>query len=186
MPRDYDKDRPKKSWREIDKGKDSSSHRKQDRPAMNPFKQARADSASKVYKSKLDNFFDGDGKAPAHVKEKLSTLADSSPEGKKRLAAIKVIKDAKTSSAKDKAVAEFLKEWELPPDHEVLVEVLSCSDEEYVEVALEKIEMLLDASRPPKRTTILEQRLKRLVTLAEEESIQEKAQALIKKLRLFS
>ena len=69
MPRNYDDDRPKRSWREIDKNKDRSQHRKEDRAPMSSFKQARADSASKVYKSKLDNFFDGDGKAPEHVRE---------------------------------------------------------------------------------------------------------------------
>ena len=58
MPRDYDSDKPKRSWRDIDRNKDKSAHRKEDRPPMNPFKQARADSASKVYKSKLDSFFD--------------------------------------------------------------------------------------------------------------------------------
>lgn len=186
MPRDYDSDRPKKSWRDIDKNKDRSSHRKEERSKMNPFKQARADSASKVYKSKLDDFFDGDGKAPAHVKEKLAALSDTSPDGKKRKAAAKKISDAATSSAKTRAVAEYLKQWDLPPDHDVLVEVLSCSDEEYVELALERIEELLDANRPPKRTAVMEQRLKRLVTLAEEESVQQMAQALVKKLRLFS
>jgi len=186
MPRDYDSDRPKKSWREIDKGKDRSAHRKEERPAMSPFKQARADSASKVYKSKLDSFFDGDGKAPAGIRDKLEALSDASPEGARRKEAVKRIKDAGTSSARDGAVAEFLREWELPPDHEVLVEVLSCSNEEYVATAIGKIEELLDANRPPRRTPLMEQRLKRIVSMSEEEQVRDHAAAVLKKLRLFS
>ena len=153
---------------------------------MNPFKQARADGASKVYKSRLDGFFDGEGKAPAHVKEKLEALKDTSPQGKKRMAALAKIKEATLSSSKNDAVAAYLKEWALPSDYDVLIEVLSCSDEEYVEMALEKIGELLSANRPPKRTTLLEQRLKRISTLAEEPSVADMAKALIKQLRLFS
>ena len=186
MPRDYDSDRPKRSWREIDRGKDRSAHRKEDRPKMNPFKQARADGASKVYKSRLDGFFDGDGKAPAHVKEKLDALKDTSPQGKKRMAAIKKIKEASLSSSRDDAVAAYLEEWALPADYDMLIEVLSCSDEEYVEMALEKIGELLRANRPPKRTTLLDQRLKRVATLAEEPTVVDMAKDLVKQLRLFS
>ena len=73
MGRDRD-DRRERDWREIDRRKDRSKHRQPDRPQVPKHKQARAESASKVYKSQLDAFFDGDGKAPAHVKDKLATL----------------------------------------------------------------------------------------------------------------
>ena len=185
MPRDRD-DRRDRDWREIDRRKDQSKHRQPDRPQMPKHKQARAESASKVYKSQLDAFFDGDGKAPSHVKDKLATLDDTSPEGKKRVAALKKIKDAGTSSAVDKALGAYLKNWELPPDHDVLAQVLTSSDEEYIGQALDIIADLLSKNRPPRRKTILEQRLRRVINLGDDPDQADKAQAILKQLRLFS
>jgi len=185
MPRDRD-DRRERDWREIDRRKDQSKHRQPDRPQVPKHKQARAESASKVYKSQLDAFFDGDGKAPAHVKDKLEALDDTSPEGKKRIAALKKIKDAKTSSAVDRAVDAYLAKWELPPDHDVLAQVLTCSDEEHVGRALETIADLLSKNRPPRRKTILEQRLRRVISLGDDPDLADEAEAIIKQLRLFS
>ena len=185
MPRDYDSDKPKRSWRDIDRNKDKSAHRKEDRPPMNPFKQARADSASKVYKSKLDSFFEGDAKAPAPVREKLAKITDTSEEGKARNKAIKAIKDAATSSALDKAFAAFLKDWEMPPDYDVLSQALNCGDEEYVGAALDMLEEMFKEKRVPRQAQLLEQRLRKVKTLAEEPDLQDKASKLMKDLRLF-
>jgi hypothetical protein len=185
MGRDRD-DRRERDWREIDRRKDRSKHRQPDRPQIPKHKQARAESASKVYKGQLDAFFDGDGKAPAHVKDKLATLDDTSPEGKKRVAALKAIKDAGTSSAVDKAVEAYLEKWELPPDHDVLAQVLLCSEEERVGQALDIIAELLSKNRPPRRKAILEQRLRRVINLGDDPDLADKAQAIVKQLRLFS
>ena len=185
MPRDYNDDRPKKSWRELDRNKDRSAHRTADKPAMNPKRQARSEAASKAYKSKLDAFFEGDGKAPAALKDKLTTLQDTSEEGKARLAALKHIKDATTSSALDKAFGAFLKKWELPEDYDVLSQALNCGDEAYVENALDLLERMFAGKRVPKHVQLLEQRLRRVRTLAEEPALQDKAAALLKTLRLF-
>ncbi len=183
MPRDYDK--PKRSWREIDRKKDSSSHRPGEKPKNN-FNQARSDAASKTYKSKLDSFFDGEGKAPDHIAEQLSKMAPTSEEGKARAKATKTIKDAGTSSAADKAVAAYLKKWELPPDYDVLAQVLTCADEDYVSDALRILTQMLDSKRIPQRIQILEQRLRRVKTLAEDPDLQDEVDKVLKKLRLFS
>ncbi|MBW2278449.1 MAG: hypothetical protein JRF63_13230 [Deltaproteobacteria bacterium] len=185
MGRDQE-DRRERDWREIDRRKDQSKHRQADRPRVPEHQQARAESASKVYKSKLDAFFDGSGKAPAHIKDKLQALDDTSPEGKQRITALKKIKDAGTSLAVEKAVGVYLKSWALPPDHDVLAQVLTCSDEEYVGQALEIIDELLSKNRPPRRKTILEQRLRRVISLSDDPDLADKAQAIIKQLRLFS
>ncbi len=184
MPRDYDK--PKRSWRDIDKMKDGSQHRQPDRKPMAPFKQARAESASKVYKSKLDAFFDGDGKAPAHVKEKFAAIEDTSPEGKKRAAGLKAIKEAGTSGAADRAVEAYLEKWELPPDFDALTGVLMCADESYVGQAMDLLEEMFAEKRVPKRTQLLEQRLRRVKTLIDDDDLEEKATSLIRTLRLFN
>jgi len=181
MPRNYDNDRPEKTWREKDRAKDRSSHRKADGPSMSKYKQARADAASRVYKSKLNSFFDGDGKAPDHIKDKLASL--ESAGGKKRAASIKKIKEAATSSAKTGAIAEFLKSWQMPPDYDFLTEVLACSDDDYIAEAAKIIEKLFLDGRSPTRGKLLEQRLRRIVTLGEDPKLQETAKTLIKKLR---
>ncbi|MBN2803639.1 MAG: hypothetical protein JXR91_11130 [Deltaproteobacteria bacterium] len=183
MPSNYDK--PERSWRDIDKRKDQSPHRPGERKGGNPFAKARADSASGVYKSQLDSFFNGESKAPKHLQEKFDALTDSKEGKEKKEAAAKII-DAKSSSAKNKAVRDYLKIWELPPDYTVLTEVLVCSDDELVEMALNEIDKMFDLNRIPKRKTILEQRLKSLVTLSDDEDIIETAEKLIKKIRIFS
>lgn len=182
MANDFEK--PKRSWREIDQRKDQSAHRKNNQSGGNPFKQSRAQNASKLYKSQLDSFFDGDGKAPAGLKEKFAAL-DDSPEGKERKAAAKKILDAKSSLAKTRATKEYLKKWELPPDYTVLCEVLACSDDELQEQALDEIEKMFDANRAPKRASILEQRLKSIISLGDDEDVLEKTELLLKRLRLF-
>ena len=184
MPKHYD--RPKRSWREIDKMKDGSAHRQPDKKPLPAHKKARAESASKVYKSKLDAFFDGEGKAPEHVKEKMAAVETTSKGGKERAAALKAIKDAGTSGAADRAVEAYLEKWELPPDFEILNQVLQCSDESYVEQAMDMLEAMFRDKRVPKRTQVLEQRLRRVKTLIDDEDLEEKATALIRTLRLFS
>jgi hypothetical protein len=184
MPKNYD--RPKRSWREIDKMRDGSQHRQPDRKSMPAHKQARADSASKVYKAKLDAFFDGEGGPIEHVKSQLEALDGPSEGGARRAAALKAIKDAGTSSAADAAVAAFLEEWKLPPDYDVLTQVLTCEDEEHVELALDMIGEMLGAKRVPRRTQVLEQRLRRVKTLCDDPDLGDKAAALLRELRLFS
>lgn len=185
MPRHYDDDRPKRSWREIDKNKDRSQHRKEDQGPKNPLKQARSDSASKVYKAKLDSFFDGDGKAPDHVREKLAGITETSEDGKTRAKALKNIKDAATSSALDKAFGAFLKKWEMPPDYDILSQALNCGDEEHIRVALDMLEQMFKEKRVPRHVQLLEQRLRKVKTLADDSDLQDKAAVLMKELRLF-
>jgi hypothetical protein len=185
MPKRYDDEKSRRSWREIDRAKDGSAHRAPDKPQMNPFKQSRADAASKVYKSKLDAFFEGDAAAPGHVKEKLSKIQDTSAEGKARAKALKAIKDAKTSTALDKAFAAYLKKWDLPPDFDILSQALNCGDETYVEQSLDMLEQMFKENRVPKHIQLLEQRLRRVKSLAEDPDLQDKAAALMKTLRLF-
>ena len=185
MARDRD-DRRERDWRAIDRNKDRSRHRQEDRPAgRDPRRAARAASASQVYRSKLDSFFDGDGAAPPHVKEKLAAL-DASPQGKKRKAALEAIQNAATSTAVARATSAFLAGYELPPDHDVLVQVLTSGDEEHQRAALDAVGELLENGRPPRRTAVLEQRLKRIIDLGEEPDVIERAEAVLGRLRAFS
>ncbi len=184
MPRGDDDEKPKRSWRDVDRNKDRSKHRQEDRPPIRDARrQARADSASKVYRSKLDAFFDGDGKAPAQVKGKLAALDETSAEGRERQAALDEIKAAGTSMATAKAARRYLERWKLPPDHDVLVQVVGSAEEEHQQLALEQIAELLARGRVPRRTAVLEQRLRRIIDLGEEPDITALAEAVLKQLR---
>jgi hypothetical protein len=184
MAQGDDTERPKRSWRDVDRNKDRSAHRKEDRPPIRDAKrQARADSASKVYRSKLDAFFDGDGAAPAQIKGKLAGLDESSAEGKERQAVLDEIKAATTSMATAKAVRRYLERWKLPPDHDVLVQAVGSAEEEHQRLALEQIAELLGRGRVPRRTAVLEQRLKRVIDLGEEPDITALAEAVLAQLR---
>ncbi|MDD5308775.1 MAG: hypothetical protein PHU25_15785 [Deltaproteobacteria bacterium] len=185
MPRDTDSDRPKKSWRDIDKQKDRSLHRKEDKPAFNPKSQQRADSASKVYKAKLDGFFEG-GKAPDHVRAQLKELEDASPEGKERVASLAAIKSATAAADVEKAVAAYVARWELPPDYEILGQALLVSDEGLLGGAMDAIGVELAARHAPRRTQVLETRLRRIITLGDDPSLKKKAEELLKALRLYA
>ncbi|MFO8074312.1 MAG: hypothetical protein R6V85_20815 [Polyangia bacterium] len=180
-----DDDRRERDWREIDRRKDRSRHRQPDRRSMDPRRRARSESASKVYRSQLDSFFDGDGRAPAHVGDKLAELDDVSPEGKRRKAALDAIREAKTSFAAAKAVNSFLKKWELPPDHDVLAAVLASADEDHQRAALDQVSELLQRGRPPKRKAVLEQRLRRIADLGDEPDLIDDAKELLRRLRDF-
>lgn len=186
MPREFDEDKPKRSWRDIDRNKDRSKHRQPDRPAVSPKNKVRADSASKVYKSQLDAFFEGKAKAPEHVKEKLIAIAETTPESKERLEGLRAIKEAVTSSAADAAVAAYLLAWELPPDFDVISQVLVCANEDHVRLALETLGALLADKRVPRHTQLLEQRLRRVKTLSDDPELAKTADDLIKKIRLFT
>lgn len=181
-----DEDKPKRSWRDIDKQKDRSKHRREDRPIMDQKKQVRAKSASQVYKSKLDAFFEGQGKAPEHVKEKLEAVKKNEPQADTRASALKAIKEANSSVAADKAVAAYLAAWEIPPDFEILCQVLTCSEERYVSIALDELGKMLADRHIPRRAALLEQRLRRVKILCDDPEIQNKAEALMRQVRLYS
>ncbi|HUT76815.1 MAG TPA: hypothetical protein VM285_03970 [Polyangia bacterium] len=184
MPQGDNDDKSKRSWRDVDRNKDRSKHRQEDRPPIRDAnRQARADSASKVYRSKLDTFFHGEGAAPAQVKGKLAALDESSAEGRERTMALGEIKAASTSIATAKATRRYLERWKLPPDHEVLVQVIGSGEEEHQRLALEQIADLLGRGRVPRRTAVLEQRLRRIVDLGEEPAITALAEAVLQKLR---
>jgi membrane protein involved in colicin uptake len=187
MPRyNDDDDRPRRTWREIDKQKDRSKHRQEDRPIADKKKQVRAKSASQVYRSKLDAFFEGEGKAPEHVKEKIEAVKKSDQKGDSRAAALKAIKEANSSAAADKAVAAYLTEWEIPPDYDILCQVLTCSEEKYVGMAMDQLSKMLAERHIPRRAALLEQRLRRVKTLSEDRDLQDKAEVLIRQIRLYS
>ena len=174
---DRDEDRPKPSWRDIDRRRDQSRHLsgealKRESP--------RAQRAASGYKATLDNFFEG-GKAPAHVRPQLEKL-DSGRSTSDLPLLTRAVRQAIGPREVEAAVNELLEHSrELPDDVDLLVQVLLHPDEEIVRDALARLDDLI-ARRMPKRKDLLLERLRRLETLAEEPQTIASAKALARRL----
>ena len=85
-----------------------------------------------------------------------------------------------------KAANEFLKAGHaFPNEHDLYLQLLEHTDEMQVRAAIEGIARLL-VSEPPKRTTVLESRLRRIEQLAEENETRRDAESLRRKVREYS
>src|SRR5687768_707422 len=104
MPRDDGGDRPKKSWSEIDKMRDKSSHRRDERPGGSQ-KRLESSQAYRSYKSQLDKIFDGGG-LPDALKSKLEETGVGA-EAKVRKEKAAAIKEATAPKAIREAVAAY-------------------------------------------------------------------------------
>ncbi len=175
MPRDSDDERPKKSWREIDKGRDrggrgrTSSDRERER-----FEKT---SAYSRYKASLEKVFSG-GELPEAMRDRID------PEGKKksRDAALRKIREAEGPKAFAEAVDELIAAHDLPDDPYLLDRVLDHPKAEVQLVALDRLEAIHDEGKLPKPPPSLRQRLQSLELTADDPVVQERAAALAKKL----
>ena len=131
-------DKPKrtKSWREIDKGRDKSGPRKTNDRERENFEKT---TGYTKYKTNLDRLFSGGVALPEHLRERLDPKGEedaASIEARKKLFAIE---DTKLFNA---AAIEFLKTNELPDDPRILDRLLSHPDEDILEKALGRLELL--------------------------------------------
>ncbi len=130
-------EKPKKSWREIDKGRDRSGPRKQsDREA----ERFQTSTKYTTYKTNLDRLFSGGGaQLPEHLREKLKpgdTGEAERDEARKKLYAIEETKAFQAAST------EYLKKHELPDDARLLDRLLGHPDDDVVEKALARLEAM--------------------------------------------
>ena len=127
-------EKPKKSWREIDKGRDRGGPRKQsDREAE------RFQNSTKytTYKTNLDRLFSGGGALlPEHLRETLEPGEAERDEERKKLYAIEETK------AFHGAASEYLKKHPIPDDARLLDRLLGHPDDDVVESALSRLEAL--------------------------------------------
>jgi hypothetical protein len=180
MGRD-DGDRPRRSWRDIDRKKDSSSHIDQSDPYRKKGRRGgRAEGGGAGYKSALDRFFDG-GELPDRY-QKLTSAKDKLASGPKspRQTALKKLRDAVGRSDVVAAVEELIKlDGELPRDADALLAALLHPDEDRQREAMTLLRELAQ-DRPLKRKDMLRQRLRQVADLAEESETAELAQQLIR------
>ncbi len=177
MPRrDDDGDKPRKTWREIDKGRDKSSHTRtssdRDRERF------EKTSAYTRYKANLEKVFSG-GELSDAMRDRL----DPKGEGKARDAALRKVREAETVAEFAAAVDAMLEKFPLPDDPYLLDRLLDHPKPGPVQLALDQLSQLFEAGKLVKPPASLKQRLASLELTSDDPDVQGKAQALAKKLR---
>jgi hypothetical protein len=179
--RNDDGDRPKRSWREIDKGRDrgfsrsrSKEAREQERVERSPFYEQ--------YKAKVARMFEG-GEMPDILREKL----DPTGALKARDDLLRKIKKVSTEDRKAWAelVTQFVDKHELPEDAYLLVDFLDHPKDRVVEKSLDQLDKMIDsgalsATKGPKS---IDQRLLSLELTGTDPDVQAKAKTLRARLR---
>jgi hypothetical protein len=179
--RDIDDDRPKRSWRDIDKMRDKGGNRQrmqeeraQERIERSPMYEQ--------YKAKVSKLLSGSD-LPDTVREKL----DPTGAMKERDEALKKIKKVATEDRKQWAelVGEFVEKFEIPEDAYLLVDLLDHPKDRVVEKSLDVLTTLagsgaLAGSKCPKS---IDQRLRSLEMMGSDPDVQAKAKALRDRLR---
>ena len=168
----------RRSWRDIDRKKDQSDHRKDEGGGRG--RAPRVESATAAYKRKLDAFFD-EGVVQEHLKDKLGAVAKEGPSGRQKL--IREIRGAKNNRALEKAVDQLLAEYGMPDDMELLLRVLEHSKDAVLLEVLVKVEAYLETGQVLPRKNLFVERLKGLEFSSFDPRVQSKAVRLAGRLK---
>src|SRR5688500_12516756 len=175
MADDDKPERQKRSWREIDKGRDRGGPRK----TSSDVERDRFQKSTQYtkYKQGLDRLFSG-GEMPDELRDKL----DPTGENKERDDALKKVRLAEDSKSFAAAVDELLAKYDLPEDAYLLDRALEHPRSEVSLRAMDRLEAMIDAGgfKPP---ASLKPRLQGLELSADEPDVHERAGVLRKKLR---
>jgi len=175
-----DEERPKRSWREIDRKKDRSAHRQDDRrdyEGRGPGPQRK-----KSYRAALDRLFDT-GKIADLVQQKGGGSAGADDEiGENKIKALAKITNAANRDEVTAAVDAYLKKWdELVDDLEVLGRVLEHKNPTWQLEAMERIDRLLETEQP-RRSRAMVGQLKMIREIGDDDEMVELARRLIERL----
>ena len=172
-------DRERKSWRDIDRGRDTSAHRR-DEHRSGRGRPARVDSATAAYKRKLNAYFDR-GVVPDSVK---GMITPGAPEGSERQKHLRAIRDAGSQRALEKAVDALFEAFGLPEDDlEILLRVLEHSKDPILKAAMDKLEAFVESGRPVPRKTRFVSRLKNIEVSSFDPFVQGQAGRLARAIR---
>jgi hypothetical protein len=189
--------REKKSWREIDAGRDRGGAPV--RKPVSPRERQHDQQKSKQHRAALDALFEQGGfakvaKALGHepvVEAPPRTVAADSAGGapapapvqvdEARVAMRKKIVEAIGRDEVSRAVDRYLAKWPLPDDWEVLEQVLDHTDEARVEEAFSKLEAKVAREKPRRARTMIG-RLRYIEETSGSDSLRERATALRGKL----
>ena len=175
MPNDDKGDRPRKSWREIDKGRDgkrsgrTSSDRERER-----FEKTTAYTR---YKTNLEKVFSG-----GELSESMRDRLDPTGKGKARDVLLKKVREAEDSRSFAEAIDALLAQEEFPDDPYLLDRALDHPRIPVVLKALERLLALAAEGKLVKPPASLKQRLASLELTSDDPEVQEQSQALKRKL----
>lgn len=168
----------KKSWKEIDRQRDRSDHRRDDRPSGHA---SRGGDGSRSHRSALDKLFSSGKIADLVKKRDQETGVEAEPAGPSRRNLGQAIVEAPDRDAKIQAIDTYLDAFSMPRDAEVLAQLLDHPDDEIVEHALDQVEALLGEG-PIRRARTLVAQLKIVAELNEWGRLRRRAQALLEQI----
>ena len=171
-------DDEEKSWRDIDRAKDRSPHRKEEKTAAKG-KDISSTYAYRSFKSQVNKIFNGDVAMPAAWAEKLGGDPAKSKNAKKTAG-------QKLTRLRGKALEEALPEYEekfgFPDDQTILIQLLSVSSADILTRTLDAFQAIV-ASGELSDARALKVRLDNLMALDERSAILKRCQALLAELK---
>jgi hypothetical protein len=170
-----DDERPRKSWREIDKQKDRSQHRRDEKPVV---EKKRGPGSQKSYRAQLDRLFET-GKIADLVAAKEGTdPAKAGEAGENRIKMLGAIKRAMDRESITRELDAYLAKFgELPDELDILEKALDHRKLDLQIDAMRRIDALLDREQPRRKRTMVGQ-----LKLIRDVSGDDEAIALAKKL----
>lgn len=168
----------KKSWRDKDRAKDKSAHRR-DEPGAGRGRTPRVETATAAYKRTLDAFFDK-GVVPGHLKDKLPAGETGGPS--ERTLLVRAIRDAPSGRKLNAAVDALREKYGLPEEMEILLRVLEHPQDPVLFEALQLIEAHVESGKQVPKKANFVQRLRGLEFSSFDPRVQRKAVSLATRL----
>lgn len=172
-----DDERPRKSWRDIDKQRDRSAHRRDERPAGGrPRDQQRR---QRTYRDKLDQLFES-----GRIGELVSQQApgeEGGAQGEQRIKLLRQLNAAEGRDAISAAVDAYVAHFDLPRDVDVLAKVLEHRNPDLQLKALTALLEMVDQQKPRRARAVVGQ-LKLIRDTAEDPDLIPLAEQLLEKL----
>ncbi|MBI4814636.1 MAG: hypothetical protein HY791_00160 [Deltaproteobacteria bacterium] len=161
-----DDERPRKSWREIDAGRDRKSQRSRSDPAERARSKQAETQAYRSYKSQLDKLFTpGGAPLPPSLADKLGPASEEAKRDRELLDALAKSPGAETLRAVVTANVS------LPSDPRLLVQLLDVREAALAKIVLERLlSMIEDENKRPNKALAL-QRIESLLNLVDDEEV---------------
>ncbi len=187
--RDEDpKSRP--SWRDLDRKKDRSAHVDGSTTRRN-LDERKVTTGYHRYKDELDGLF-STGQKAGMVKKVLSRspvkdkVEASGSEGKTREAPerqrmLRAVRAATSGREVTRVLDDFLGQWEMPEDIEILTQALEHEDETVQANALRMISSWLDG-HIPRQKSLLTSRVRKLASRSDDEEVRRLAREVNRKM----
>lgn len=168
-----DDERRKKSWKEIDRARDGSGGRGDERRGDE--RRQRGGRSQKSYRAALDRLFNS-GKIGELVEERSG--AEQSSESEAAVKLLRAIRQAEDPASITKAVDAYVAEHELPDDPEILGKVLQHKKPSMQLEGMQRLQRALQHEKP-RRTRALVGQLKLIRDTAGDPEMEQLARELL-------